>query len=87
MTFNRPKGTLGLGGSFYNKLKDTSFIFSMTNITNLSILRTHAQTEYCKILETNGILVGPICNDLKKNRAFYDKSMKLGTCLVDSNTK
>ena len=32
-------------------------------------------------------LVGQICNNFKKNRAFYDKSMKLGTCLVDSNTK
>ena len=85
--FNCPKGILGLGGSFYNKLKDTSFIFSMTNITNLSIFCTHVQTEYCKILETKGILVGPICSDFKKNRAFYDKSMKLGTCLADSNTK
>ena len=32
-------------------------------------------------------LVGRICNNFKKNRAFYDKSMKLGTWLVDSNTK
>ena len=32
-------------------------------------------------------IVGRICNIFKKNRAFYDKSMKLGTCLVDSNTK
>ena len=31
-------------------------------------------------------LVGRICNNFKKNRAFYDKSMKLGTCLVDSKT-
>ena len=33
------------------------------------------------------LLVGRICNNFKKNRAFYDKSMKLGTWLVDSNTK
>ena len=31
--------------------------------------------------------MGRICNNLEKNRAFYDKSMKLGTWLVDSNTK
>ena len=31
--------------------------------------------------------MGQICNNFKKNRAFYDKSMKLGTWLVDSNTK
>ena len=32
-------------------------------------------------------LVGRICNNFKKNHAFYDKSMKLGICLVDSYTK
>ena len=32
-------------------------------------------------------IVGQICNNFEKNRAFYDKSMKLGTWLVDSNTK
>ena len=30
---------------------------------------------------------GGICNNFEKNRAFYDKSMKLGTWLVDNNTK
>ena len=30
---------------------------------------------------------GRICNNFEKNRAFYDKSMKLGTWLVDNNTK
>ena len=34
-----------------------------------------------------GDVVGRICNNFKKNRAFYDKIMKLGTWLVDSNTK
>ena len=33
------------------------------------------------------VVVGWICNNFKKTRAFYDKSMKLGTWLVDSNTK
>ena len=32
-------------------------------------------------------IVGQICNNFKKNRAFYDKSMKLGTCIVYNNTK
>ena len=43
-----PKGILGLGGggASKNKLKDASFIFSMTNVTILSIFRTHAQKEY-----------------------------------------
>ena len=27
-----------------------------------------------------------ICNNFERNRAFYDKSMKLGTWLVDNNT-
>ena len=48
-TFNCPKGILGLGGkASKNKLKDASFIFSMTNVTILSIFRTHAQKEYRK---------------------------------------
>ena len=45
-------GYLGLGGkASKNKLKDASFIFSMTNVTVLSIFRTHAQKEYHKVLE------------------------------------
>ena len=32
-------------------------------------------------------IVGRICNNFQKNRAFYDKSMKLGTWLVDNKTK
>ena len=55
------KGHLGSraggGGASKNKLKDTSFIFSMKNITILSIFRTHAQKEYCKVLETKGIYI------------------------------
>ena len=60
MTFNCPKGNLGLGGggeASKNKLKDASCIFSMTNITILSVFRTHAQKEYCKVLETKGIYI------------------------------
>ena len=33
------------------------------------------------------LIVGRICNNFEKNRAFYDKSMKLGTWLVYNNTK
>ena len=52
------KGHLGSGGeASKNKLNDTSFIFSMTNITILSIFCTHAQKEYCKGLETKGIYI------------------------------
>ena len=57
MTFNCPKGILGLGGSICIKLKDTSVIFSMTNITISNIIRKHAQKEYCKVLESNGIYI------------------------------
>ena len=50
------KGHTGSRGkASKNKLKDTSFILSMINITNLSIFRMHAQKEYCKVLETKDI--------------------------------
>ena len=55
-----PKGNLGLGGggeASKNKLKDASFIFSMTNVTILSIFRTHAQKEYRKVLEMKGTYI------------------------------
>ena len=57
--FQLSKGHLGpVGGeASKNKLKDTSFIFSMTNITILSIFRKHAQKEYSTILETKGIYI------------------------------
>ena len=58
-TFNCPKGILGLGGgeASKNKLKDARFIFSMTNVTILSIFRTHAQKKYRKVLEMKGIYI------------------------------
>ena len=57
-TFNCPKGILALGGkASKNKLKDASFIFSMTNVTILSIFRTHAQNEYRKVLEMKGTYI------------------------------
>ena len=58
-TFNCPKGILGLGGgkASKNKLKDASFIFLMTNVTILSIFRTHAQKEYRKVWEMKGTYI------------------------------
>ena len=59
--FNCPNGILGLGrwgeGASKNKLKDASFIFSMTNVTILRIFRTHAQKEYRKVLEMKGTYI------------------------------
>ena len=57
-TFNCPKGILGLGGgeASKNKLKDASYIFSMTNVTILSIFRTHAQKEYRNFFGNEGHL-------------------------------
>ena len=42
---------------------------------------------FIQILKCTSLLVGRICNNFKKNRAFYDKSMKLGTWLVNNKTK
>ena len=58
-TFNCPTGILGpgRGEASKNKLKDASFIFSMTNVTILSIFRTHAQKEYRKVLEMKGTYI------------------------------
>ena len=48
------KGHLGSRGeASKNKLKDSSFTFPVTNVTILSIFRTHAQEGYCKVLEMN----------------------------------
>ena len=46
------KGISDRGGKpSKNKLKDTSFIFPMTNFTIFGVFRTHAQKEYGKVLE------------------------------------
>ena len=37
------------GEASKNKLKDTRFIFPMTNATILGVFRTHAQKEYGKV--------------------------------------
>ena len=57
-TFSCPKGILGLGGeASKNKLKDASFIFSIANVTILSIFRTHAQKEYRKVSKRKGTYI------------------------------
>ena len=49
---------LGLGGkASKNRLKDASFIVSMTNVTILSIFRTHSQKEYRNFLEMKGTYI------------------------------
>ena len=51
--YNICKGQFGsrAGEASKNKVKDTSFIFPMTNVTVLGVFRTHAQKEYVKVLE------------------------------------
>ena len=51
----------GRGGASKNKLKDTNFIFLMTNDTILGVFRTHAQKEYGNVWEMKSI---PILNIL-----------------------
>ena len=51
-------------------------------ISNLKFIIMEKQSN-----QINTLLVGRICNNFEKNRAFYDKSMKLGTWLVDNKTK
>ena len=53
------KGHLGSRGgkASKNKLKDASSIFSMANVTILSIFRTHAQKEYRKVSKRKGTYI------------------------------
>ena len=44
-------GSRGGGEASKNKVRDSSFIFPMTNVTILGVFRTHAQKEYVKVLE------------------------------------
>ena len=54
-------GGVGGGDSSKNKLKDTSLIIPMTNVTILGVFRTHAQKEYGKVWEMKST---PILNIL-----------------------
>ena len=51
----------GRGEASKNKLKDTSFIFPMTNVTILGVFCTHAQKKYGKVWEMKST---PILNIL-----------------------
>ena len=52
VTYHCPKDILGLGGGEHqNKRQDTILIFSMTNVTILSIFRTYTHGEYRKVLQ------------------------------------
>ena len=51
------------------------------------ITRFYALVTSMPIKLRSSLIVGRICNNFEKNRALYDKSMKLGTSLVDSKTK
>ena len=51
-------GYLGSRGkASKNKLKDTSFIFPMTNVTIVGVFRTRAQKEYSKVFETKSTYI------------------------------
>ena len=43
---------MGGGETSKIKLKDTSFIFPMTNVTILGVFHTHAQKKYGKVFST-----------------------------------
>ena len=49
----------GGGEASKNKLRDTIFIFPMTNVTILGVFRMHTQKEYGKVWEIKSI---PILN-------------------------
>ena len=60
--YNICKGHFGSSGEASKvKLKDTSFIFPMTNVTILGVFRTQAQKEYGKVLKMKNT---PILNIL-----------------------
>ena len=58
-------GSRGGGKASLNKLKDTSFIFPMTNVILLGVFRKHAQKEYGKVWETKSIPILSLCYSLE----------------------
>ena len=77
-----PKGIFGLGGeASTNKLKDTSFIFSMTKVTILIVFRTNAQKEYDKVWEMKRIPITRILaiSLFQNQQCIYQKSGLNGT--------
>ena len=56
------------------------------NSAKLILFLSIIMLTFSVVTRKNKLLVGRICNNFEKNRAFYDKSMKLGTWLVDNDT-
>ena len=75
----------GVGGTSKIKLKDASFIFSMTNATILSIFRTHAQKDYRKVEKMKGTYIHNILALLlfKNLHRIYETSRLNGTQYKD----
>ena len=76
------KGHLGGGGeASKNELKDTIFIFPMTNVTILGVFRTHVQKEYGKVWEMKSIPIHYILTLLLfyNKQCIYSKSGLNGT--------
>ena len=71
----------GGGEASKNKLKDTIFIFPMTNVTILGVFRTHAQKEYGKVWEMKSIPIHYILTLLLfyNKQCIYSKSGLNGT--------
>ena len=69
------------GEASTNKLKDTSFIFSMTKVTILIVFRTNAQKEYDKVLEMKRIPITRILaiSLFQNQQCIYQKSGLNGT--------
>ena len=80
-TYQCPRGILGLGGkASKNKLKDTSFIFPVTNATIFSIFHMHAQKEYRKVLEIKSTSILNIFSTF----TFWKPAMHLLKSLVQT---
>ena len=81
--YNICKGHLGSRGAKHlkNKLKDTSFIFPMTNVTILGVFLTHEQKEYGNVLEMKSTYIYNILALLffLNSQCIYSKSGLNGT--------
>ena len=70
-----------------HKLKDTSFIFPMTNVTISCVFRTHAQKEYGKILEMKSTYILNILALFSTFAMHYSKSGLNGTSIKALNER
>ena len=78
-----------MGGASKNKLKDTSFIFPMKNVTLLGVFRTHAQKVYGKVLEMKSTyflnILALLFLFFQNYQCIYSKSGLNGTQYKDIN--